>query len=98
MVWEVYEGIEVKDRSNQETGFWCNVGHGKSSLSRVGFRVEVINHPQEEQDIMCGGGSGYSVLWSLMGGGIFPHTIKGDVEVLGRCQTKEGVITRDGDP
>ena len=32
------------------------------------------------------------------GGRDFPHTIKGGVEVLGRCHTKEGVITRGGDP
>ena len=75
-----------------------NVGHGKSTLGRVGGGLELINHPQEEQDIMCGGGSGYSVLWSLKGRGVFPHTIKGGVEVLGRCHTKEGVITRGGDP
>ena len=37
-------------------------------------------------------------LWSLKGRGIFPHTTKRDVEVLGRVQTKEGVITRYGDP
>ena len=45
--------------------------------------MEGINHPQEEEDIMCGGGSGYWVLWNFKGRGSFPHVTKGDAEVLG---------------
>ena len=48
MFWEVCEGIQVKDWGNQETVFWCNVGHGKSTLVRVGGRLELINHTQED--------------------------------------------------
>ena len=98
IVWEICKGIQVKDGINQETGFWCNVGHGKIILGRVGGRVEGINQTQEEEDIMCGGGSGCWGFWRFKGRGIFTHITKGDAAVLGRYQNKERAITCDDDP
>ena len=60
--------------------------------------MEVSKHTQEEEDIMCGGGSGYWFLWRFKCRGVFTHVTKGGAEVLGRYQTKEGAIIRDGDP
>ena len=63
--------------------FWCNIEHDKSTFGRVLGILEGINKTQEEEDITCGGGSGYWVLWNFKGRGSFPHVTKGDAEVLG---------------
>ena len=60
--------------------------------------MEVSKQTQEEEDILCGGGSGYWFLLRFKGRGVFPHVTKGDAEVLGSYQTKEGATTRYGDP
>ena len=39
--------------------------------------MEGINHPQEEEDIMCGGGSGYWVCGILRGEEVFLTSPKG---------------------
>ena len=39
--------------------------------------MEVSKQTQEEEDIMCDGGSSYWVLWRFNGRGVFPHVTKG---------------------